>query len=324
VRSGARLGPASPAALLLTPTLQAAVLAVMLLSACGGQHAADARAVAIKGDPARGEQVFAIAGGCGCHTPEKGPVGAGGVEIETPFGTFYSTNVTSDPTHGIGAWSDEEIARAIRSGTLRDGSVEAPVMPYQLYAGMADDDLRDLIAYLRSLPPAAVENRPHEVGLPLPRLAFRAWRLLFAGATQAPEAAPPDGVERGRYLTDHVAICGDCHTPRTRFGALDDDLYLAGTALGPGGELVPNVTTDDETGIGTWSAEEIVSLLELGMKPDFDNVQGSMAEVIDGIAGGPGYGKAPARDLHAIAAYMKTVPPIDHVVEKAKKTKEDG
>jgi mono/diheme cytochrome c family protein len=287
-----------------------------LLSGCGGDHAADARAVATEGDAARGERVFALAGGCGCHTPEKGPAGAGGVEIETPFGTFYSTNVTSDPTHGIGAWSDEEIARAIRSGTLRDGAVEAPVMPYPLYAGMADDDLRDLIAYLRTLPPAAVENRPHEVDLPLPRLAFRAWRMLFAGSTERPEAAPADGVARGRYLTDHVSICGDCHTPRTRLGALDAALYLAGTAQGPNGERVPNVTTDDATGIGKWSADEIVSLLQLGMKPDFDNVQGSMAEVIDGIAGAPGYGKAPESDLQAIAAYVKTVPPIDHVVPR--------
>lgn len=301
------------------------VLALPVLLALGACDAGrdDARAVATKGDAARGEQVFAIAGGCGCHTPEKGPVGAGGVEIATPFGTFYSTNVTSDPTHGIGAWSDEEIARAIRSGTLRDGSVEAPVMPYQLYAGMADDDLRDLIAYLRTLPAAPVANREHQVDLPLPRLAFRAWRLLFAGSTTAPEVAPRDGVTRGRYLTDHVSICGDCHTPRTRFGALDAAMYLAGTPDGPGGERVPNITSDAKTGIGEWDVDEITSLLQLGMKPDLDNVQGSMAEVIDGIAGAPGYGKAPEADLHAIAAYLKTVPPIDHAVASKRKAKEE-
>lgn len=295
-------------------TLRAAPLPLLLLLAAGCTANHDARAVATKGDAERGEVVFALAGGCGCHTPEKGPVGAGGVEIETPFGTFYSSNVTPDPAHGIGAWSDEEIARAIRGGTLRDGSVEAPVMPYQEYAGMADDDLRDLIAYLRTLPPASSVNRAHEVDLPLPRLAFRAWRILFAGRAVAPETAPRDGTTRGRYLADHVSICGDCHTPRTRFGALDGAMYLAGTPLGPGGELVPNITTDDETGIGKWSADDIASLLQLGMKPDLDNVQGAMAEVIDGTAGAPGYGKAPATDLQAIAVYMKTVPPIDHLV----------
>ena len=312
-----RSGPGSPAA------GRAAFALVALLASAARAGADDARAVARPGDAARGEKVFALAGGCGCHTPEKGPVGAGGVEIETPFGTFFSTNVTPDREHGIGAWSDEEIARAIRSGTLRDGSVEAPVMPYPLYAGMADDDLRDLIAYLRSLPPAPVANRPHQVSLPLPRLAFRAWRLLFAGSTTAPEAAPRAGVERGRYLSDHVAICGDCHTPRTRLGALDDAMYLAGTPDGPGDELVPNITSDPKTGIGKWDRDEIVSLLQLGMKPDFDNVQGSMAEVIDGIAGAPGYGKAPEADLQAMADYMKTVPPIDHVVARERKAKED-
>ena len=306
---------------------QLATLALLplLAAACGGQD--DARAVARKGDATRGQAVFALAGGCGCHTPDKGPVGAGGVEIKTPFGTFYSSNVTPDTEHGIGAWSDLEIARAIRGGTLRDGSVEAPVMPYQEYAGMADSDLRDLIAFLRTLPPAPTVNRAHQVDLPLPRLAFRAWRLLFAGSTSAPETAPADGVARGHYLADHVGICGDCHTPRTRFGALDGSLYLAGTRLGPDGDLVPNITPDDKTGIGSWSATDIVSLLQLGMKPDFDNVQGSMAEVINGAAGAPGLAKAPEADLAAIAAYLKTVPPIDHLVaddnDEADKAKED-
>lgn len=295
-----------------------AACASLALAGCG-DDGASARAVATKGDPARGEKVFAMAGGCGCHTPAKGSVGAGGVEIDTPFGKFFSTNITPDPQHGIGAWTDEEIANAIRAGTLRSGDVEPPVMPYQLYAGMADDDLRDLIAYLRTLPAAPVENRPHQVKLPLPRLAFRAWRILFAGHTASPERAPTEIVARGRYLTDHVAICGDCHTPRTRFGALDAAMYLAGTAEGPGGEAVPNITPDDKTGIGSWGRDDIVSLLQMGMKPDFDNVQGAMADVIDGIAGGPGYGKAPEHDLKAVAEYLKTIPPISHVVDGGKK-----
>jgi mono/diheme cytochrome c family protein len=298
----------------------AVVLAVLVLAACGADR--EQAAVATKGDAARGEAVFALAGGCGCHTPEKGPIGAGGVAIETPFGTFYSTNVTPDREHGIGAWSDAEIARAIRSGLLRDGSVEAPVMPYFAYAGMADDDLRDLIAYLRTLPPAAQPNRTHEADLPLPRLAFRAWRLLFAGGAEAPASAPHDGVARGRYLVDHVGICGDCHTPRDRFGAPEGDMYLAGTRFGPDDELVPNITSDRETGIGDWDEDDVVELLRLGMKPDFDNVQGSMAEVIDGIAGAPGLGKAPESDLKAMAVYLRTVPPIHHLVEEGEEAEE--
>ena len=188
---------------------RAAVACVLLALAGCGDGGTSARAVAVKGDPARGANVFALAGGCGCHTPAKGPVGAGGVEIATPFGKFYSSNITPDPEHGIGGWTDEEIARAIRVGTLRSGNVEPPVMPYQEYAGMADDDLRDLIAYLRTLPPAPVANRPHQASLPAPRLSFWAWRVLFAGHTVPPEKAPTELLARGRYLTDHVSICAD-------------------------------------------------------------------------------------------------------------------
>jgi mono/diheme cytochrome c family protein len=294
------VGAALAAGLLLAP-----------LTACAPAERTDPPPA---GDATRGAALFAIAGGCGCHTPEQGPVGAGGVAIATPFGTFYSTNVTSDRATGIGAWSDAEIERAIRQGTLPDGAVETPVMPYYEYAGLADADVRDLIAYLRTLPAAAQRNRAHEPTLPFPRLAYRGWRLLYGPRAAAPATAPTDGVERGRYLTDHVAICGDCHTPRTRFGALDASLYLAGTDDGPGDEVVPNITPDPATGIATWSADDIANLLATGFKPDFDNVQGSMAHVIDGVAGGPGYARAPAGDLRAIAAYMKTVPAIPHAV----------
>jgi mono/diheme cytochrome c family protein len=299
----------------------AGLAAAVLLGCAGGGEEAGSKPSAPAGDPVRGAVVFALAGGCGCHTPAEGPVGAGGVEIATPFGTFYSSNITSDPDTGIGAWSDAEIERAIRKGELRDGSVEAPVMPYFAYAGMADRDVGDLVAYLRTLPAASRTSRPAEVALPFPRLGYRAWRLLFARSADAPADPPRADVERGRYLAEHVAICGDCHTPRNRLGAPDTELYLAGVSAAPDVPFAPNVTPDRETGIGTWDAGDIESLLATGFTPDFDNVQGPMADMVDGIAGGPGYGKAPASDLQAIAAYLKTIPPIHHVA-KAKESDE--
>jgi mono/diheme cytochrome c family protein len=289
----------------LIPVL-AAVPVLAALSGCGSGPPFDAAG----GDATRGREVFALAGGCSCHTPEKGPVGAGGKALETPFGTFYSTNITSDREHGIGAWSDAEIEGAIRRGVLRDGSVESPVMPYYRYAGMSDADLRDVIAYLRSLTASSQANQPHEVSLPFPRLAFRGWRLLFARDVTAPAVAPTAGVERGRYLADHVSICSDCHTPRNRFGAPDHDLYLAGVEDGPLGEVVPNITSDKQTGIGDWGTGDIESVLEMGMLPNFDNVQGLMAEVVDGIGGGIGYAQASDADRKAIAEYIHGVPPI--------------
>jgi mono/diheme cytochrome c family protein len=187
-------------------------------------------------------------------------------------------------------------------------------MPYYLYAGMADRDVIDLVAYLRSLPPVRRENRAAEVRIPLPGLAYRAWRLLFAPRVTAPAEAPGDALQHGRYLVDHVSICGDCHTPRTRFGALDKALYLAGTEHGPDGDPVPNITPDAATGIGKWNENRIADLLRTGMKPNMDNVQGLMAEVIDGVAGGPGYAQAPEAELRSIAKYLKTVAPIRHKV----------
>lgn len=266
-------------------------------------------------DASKGEVLFALAGGCSCHTPAGGPVGAGGGEVPTPFGTFYGTNITPDPDTGIGEWSDDEIIAAIRDGEARGKGVEAPVMPYPLYSGMTDEDVRDLVAYLRTLPPANRENREPDVRLPFPRLAYAAWRFLFAPTVLRRERAPEKGVERGHYLVNHVSICGDCHTPRDRFGALEKQMYLAGTSDGPGGDSVPNITPDPATGIGKWDVSDMTQLLSSGMKPDFDNVQGLMADVIEGHGGGPGYGKAPAADLRAIAVYLKTVKPIEHEVE---------
>ena len=262
------------------------------------------------GDAKHGETVFALAGGCGCHTPDGGPVGAGGRRLPTPFGDFYGTNITPDRETGIGAWNDDEIVAAIRDGLARGKGVEAPVMPYPLFAGMADQDVRDLVAYLRTLPPVRRDNRPAELRIPFARLAFRAWRLLFVRPSAPANEVPAAGVERGRYLVNHVSICGDCHTPRNFLGVPVSAMYLAGTKNGPDGKRVPNITPDKETGIGDWDITDLIQLIHSGMKPNFDNVQGLMAEVVDGYGGGPGYSAAPDSDLRAIAVYLKTIAPI--------------
>ena len=269
------------------------------------------------GDAGRGKMLFALAGGCGCHTPEGGPVGAGGRALPTPLGTFFSSNITPDPETGLGAWSDAEIIAAIRDGDARGAGVEAPVMPYYQYAGMADEDAADLVAYLRTLAPVRRANRAAEVSIPFQRLLYRGWRWLFAPAVSPPARAPAGGAARGRYLVDHVAICADCHTPRNRFGVPMASMYLAGTADGPDGRPVPNITPDP-TGVEDWDVDDLTQVLSSGMLPDFDNVQGLMAEVVDGYGGGPGYAMAPEEDLRAIATYVKTVKPIEHDVKSRK------
>jgi len=261
----------------------------------------------------RGKVVFALAGGCGCHTPPAGPVGAGGGKIPTPFGTFFGSNITPDPETGIGRWTDDEIRAAIRMGIAGKKGAESPAMPYYYYAGMADDDVSDLIAYLRTLQPVHRPNQPPTGWLPLPRLAYRVWRMFFFRPQPAPATAPTTPLKRGRYLVDHVSICGDCHTPRNLLGAPERSRYLAGLKHGPGGEAIPNITPH-ATGIGDWDADDIVAVLTHGMLPNFDNVQGLMADVVDGHGGGFGYKDAPERDWRMVAAYLRTVPPIDNKV----------
>lgn len=266
------------------------------------------------GDSTRGKIVFTLAAGCGCHTSADGPVGAGGGKVPTPFGTFYGPNITPDAEAGIGKWSDDEIAAAIRGGIARGKGIESPAMPYYQYAGMSDADLADLIAYLRSLPAVRRENRPAEGELPLARVAYRAWRGLFFRPEPAPALPPGAGAGRGRYLVDHVSICVDCHTPRSRLGVPERSMYLAGVTHGPGGDAIPNITPH-ATGIGDWDVEDIYNVLTSGMLPNFDNVQGLMADIVSGHGGGPGLKDAPEADRRAIAAYVKTVPAIDNVVQ---------
>ena len=264
---------------------------------------------------AQGQYIFALAGGCGCHTADTGPTNAGGRSIETPYGRFYGTNITPDPVHGIGTWTDREIIDAIRLGVKPDGTVMSPVMPYPALNGMTDEDVTALVAFLRSLEPVAQENLPHEVSLPFSGLAMRAWYWLFFEPIETRSAAWADPIARGRYISEHLAHCQECHTPRTVLGTLDRTRDLAGNPAGIDGEVAPNITPDDETGIGRWSEGEIVSLLRTGFLPNFDNVQGLMAVVIDGVPGG-GYKDMTDEDADAVAKYLKSIPPRSQVEQE--------
>ena len=285
------------------------VLGMATLGAPGLIHAVETELVA------RGRYVFALAGGCGCHTAEGGPVNAGGRPLKTPYGTFYGTNITPDPTYGIGHWTDRQIIDSIRLGVRPDGSALSPVMPYPAFSGMSDGDVTALVAYLRSVPAVARANQPHALSLPFAGVAMRVWRWLFFTPGTAPVRAPTAGLPRGQYISEHVAHCQECHTPRTRTGTLDRSLYLAGNQAGIDGEVTPNITPDAETGIGEWSEDEIVSLLQTGFRPNFDNVQGLMELVIEGVREG-GYKDMSKEDALAVARYLKSVPPVVHRVEK--------
>jgi mono/diheme cytochrome c family protein len=265
----------------------------------------------------RGQYIFAVAGGCACHTVPKETPHGGGRAFPIPLGTVYSTNITQDKDTGLGGWSDQQIIDAIVRGVRRDGSRSLPVMPYEKYSGMAQEDLKALVAYLRTLKPIKKATPELKTKAPFVRsLGTWAYLKAFGRFSSSPAQAPKSGVDRGRYLTEHVALCGDCHTPRNSLGVPKQSMYMAGAGqdIGPLGEGVPNITPDKETGIGSWKREEIAELLLTGTKPDFDNVQGLMYEVIQGTP--HGYKDMTKEDALAIADYLRSIPPIVNKIGK--------
>jgi mono/diheme cytochrome c family protein len=261
----------------------------------------------------RGQYIFALAGGCACHTAPKGIEHTGTRAFPIPFGTVYSTNITQDKETGLGNWTDEQISDAIVKGVRPDGARILPVMPYEAYSGMAQEDLKALIAYLRTLKPVKKATPQPKSWAPFARrLGAPLWLKLFGRFSSPPAQAPKSGIERGRYLVEHVSLCVDCHTPRNSIGVPNRSLYLAGAnkQIGPLGEEVPNITPDKETGIGDWKRDETAELLLTGIKPDLDNVQGLMAEVIE-----HGFKHMTKEDALAIADYLKSVPAIKNKTE---------
>jgi mono/diheme cytochrome c family protein len=266
-------------------------------------------------DPAaRGRYVFGATGGCGCHTVPKGPVNGGGRRYDGPFGTVYSTNITPDRDTGIGGWTDAEIIAAIRLGRRPNGERLIPVHPYPVFNGMAEEDLRALVAFLKTVAPVKRANQPKRITVPLFESVFLpAWLAAFAPRETPPATAPTSGMARGEYLVRAVGHCGECHTPRTLTMAPDVSRFLAGNPRGPEDAEVPNLTPDPQTGL-TWSEEEIAEYLSTGNKPDGDVAGGLMGEVIQGTLAG--FRDLTREDRLAIARFIKSVPPVRHRIGK--------
>ncbi|HEY1269881.1 MAG TPA: cytochrome c [Candidatus Binatia bacterium] len=282
-----------------------AVVGFLLLACASAASAQTAKDDVV----ARGQYIFSLAGGCACHTEPKGTPNAGGRAIPLPLGTVYSTNITPDKETGLGNWTDQQIRDAMVKGVRANGERLLPVMPYEAYSGMADEDLRALIAYLRTLKPVRKPTPRLDTWVPFYRgVGTFFWSRFVAKSYTSVPKAPAGGAERGRYLVEHVSLCVDCHTPRNSMGIPQPSLYLAGAKKGPPLNVeVPNVTPDKETGIGDWSRDSIADLIQTGTKPDLDNVQGLMAEVIEA-----GYKNMKREDALAIVDYLKTVPPVKH------------
>lgn len=255
---------------------------------------------ALTPDPAAGEQVYWAAGCASCHAAdgdETRLVLAGGYRLKSDFGTFISPNISPDPDHGIGNWTLEQFANSVLKGTTPGGSHYFPAYPYSSYAGMKDQDVVDLWAFLQTLPPSDVPSQPHEVGFPFNvRLAVGGWKFMYFDSDR-----DTSDMDRGTYLVEVLGHCAECHTPRDALGGLDRSRWMAGAPNPSGQGNIPALTPDKLT----WTETDIAYYLETGFTPDFDSAGGGMASVVQNQS------NLPASDREAIAAYIKKLPPSE-------------
>lgn len=248
------------------------------------------------GDVARGELV-ARAGGCiACHTDTAGAgkLLAGGVELVSPFGTFVSPNISSDPDVGIGSWDVQTLAVALLNGRRPDGNHYWPAFPYPAYAAMSGEDIVDVFAYLQASDPVGDASAPHDLLVPdMARSGLGVWKSLYVPTHYQPDTF----TERGEYLVEGPAHCAACHAQRDLLGGVRDRA-LTGNSRGPEGADVPAITAD---ALAQWTHEDLVFFLEIGMTPEGDFSGGHMAVVIE-----QGTAHLPATDLDAMATYLKS------------------
>jgi mono/diheme cytochrome c family protein len=303
------------------------VLAALVLVVLGGAAVlffitaptrVDASALPVRTpDLANGRTMFLVGGCASCHAgsnEDRMRLG-GGRALRSPFGTFYAPNISPDPQDGIGGWSEADFVTAMWKGTSPDGRHYYPACPYPSYQRMRLDDVRDLYAYLRTVPAVAGRARDHDLPFPFNiRRVVGGWKVLYLdGAPFRPDPSKSDRWNRGAYLVNGPGHCAECHSPRDALGGIVEAQRFAGGPDPEGEGWVPNIT---QKGLAEWSEKDIAYLLETGDTPDGDSVGGSMTEVIRNTS------QLSADDRAAIAAYVKSLPPVEGPPRKAKATKE--
>ena len=282
------------------------MLRAALLGVAGLLSAASAAAAPADARVERGAYLFKAAGCAVCHTDSAhgGPALGGGRALKTDYGIFYTPNISPDLKYGIGAWTDADFLKALRKGVSPDGDDYYPVFPYTAFTQMGDADILDIKAYLFTQAPVPKPDIEHDLDFPFSlRLTVIPWKILYfrEGVFQGD---PKRSMEwnRGAYLVNAVAHCGECHTPRNSLGALIKSRRFAGVVNGPDGMNAPDITPHPDA-LGSWSTEDIVTLLKDGITPDGDFVGRGMRDVVADTAA------LSDSDRHAIAVYIKALPP---------------
>jgi len=253
---------------------------------------------------ARGADL-ARAGNCiGCHSLPGGPPLAGGRPVQTPFGTVYASNITPHKDAGIGRWSADEFARALRHGRAKDGRLLYPAFPYPSYTHIRAEDADALYAYLRSVPAAEQANRPHALRFPYnTQAALAVWRALFF-RPGAFVSDPQRSAEwnRGRYLVQGLGHCAACHSARNFLGGTRLNAEFGGGLMPGESWYAPSLADPDEAGVQRWPRAEVVALLKAGVARH-GSVSGPMADV---VYDSTQYLSEP--DLAAMAQYLAELP----------------
>ena len=258
-----------------------------------------------KDNIARGRYLTNAADCEACHTADRGRPFAGGLAFKTPFGTLYSPNITADKETGIGAWSDADFLKAVHEGVARDGERLYPAFPYAAYTYLTDDDALAIKAYLFSLPP--VKYQAPESNLRFPynqRWLMAFWSGLFNPKQRfQPVIDRSPEWNRGAYLSEALAHCGDCHTPRNLLQALDNRNKFAGAVAE--GWLAYNITADSTSGVGAWSEADLAQYLSAGHATARGTASGPMAQAVD-----LSFQKLTPSDIRAIVTYLRSVPAV--------------
>lgn len=253
---------------------------------------------------ARGEYLTKAADCIACHTVTGSDKAfAGGVAFRLPFGTIYSSNITSDPDTGIGSWSDDEFVRALREGVRKDGQHLYPAFPYTSFTQMSRDDALAIKAYLFSLPAIKQANLANDLHFPFnQRWGMGFWNAAFFKSQRfAADSSKSPQWNSGAYLATGLGHCAECHTPRNLGFGLEHGKELAGEELQ--GWRAYNITSDIEHGIGSWSDAELAAYLKSGHAPGHASADGPMGEAVTNSLQ-----FLNDEDIASLVTYLRSVP----------------
>jgi mono/diheme cytochrome c family protein len=253
---------------------------------------------------ANGRTMFLVGGCASCHAVPKQPDRTrlgGGLALGSPFGTFHVPNISPDPNDGIGTWTEAQFVTAMVKGVSPGGDHLYPAFPYTSYQRMSHGDLRDLFAYLKTLPPVAGRAPAHELPFPFTvRRGLGLWKLLFLdGMPFQTDPAQSAEWNRGAYLVNGPGHCAECHSPRNALGAIVASRRFEGGPAPDGQGGVPSIT---QKKLHDWSVDDIADTLKTGMTADADRVGGPMVDIVRNTS------QLSDADRHAMAVYVKSLP----------------